>query len=77
MPPVDSLIGFGFASAVTFFLIRFLTSLIKDFKNTIDNHMEHKTEALRNLENVLEDNNKLLTKLVDIADDYRDGVRRG
>ena len=77
MPPVDSLIGFGSASAVTFFLIRFLTSLIKDFKNTIDNHMEHNTEALRNLENVLEDNNKLLTKLVDIADDYRDGVRRG
>lgn len=51
--PVEPFVGPAFAAAVAWYLVRFLTRLVKDFKNTIDNHIEHNTEALVELTSYL------------------------
>jgi len=42
----ELLVGGGFAVATSGFLIKFLVDLVRDFKRTVDNHIDHNTAAL-------------------------------
>jgi hypothetical protein len=71
---IETAIGGIAFTGVAWFLIRFLTRLVMSFKNTMDNHITHNTEAVVMLKGTIEQNTRVLdlvlTKLLDDRENH-------
>jgi len=60
---VEFTIGGAVVSGLGWYLVRFLSHLVLDFKNTLDNHLQHNTIALTELSMSIQENTRVMQEI--------------